>query len=605
MPASAEGAPLLSRLEPEIASEQFGVAVRMACADASAPYKLPLQDQLMFPDGDAALPVCLVQRYESRVEEDSDGRTAATKEDKSGGSGGGEAAAAPGDKSSSNTLGVNKDELVVASMSPPVSPVWVPALQPAFGPASTLPADSDPPPARIFPSRTAPVSPVTTVGYRVPRQARAVSSSPRIRDARASAGTLDAATAAAAVAAAVAAVVPTSTDDDLSRSASPVKPAGQRFGGFGRRGRSRSASPPGMKMAAAAALEAEAGDGAAEPAALRRDKSFKSLSPLKMKGRGFFSPSKSRWASSRMSPLKRRAAKEGSGILDSDAAADGDTTRTGDNGTEPAVEPENAENTGDGAGARSSSASGSNDGGDGDEPAGGKDGDAAADVRDSPRNAMPPPPPPPPTPPAQFFTPPTARRSGDNLVRKSPAASPARPPLKPMAAEQQQQQQQQPVDADPGKSGQARDGGGSSLLDGVEQSSDLGAFFRRGEGGQGGGRGRRGRRLSPRRRGVSPRVSGSPRARAGGRRRSPRRSGVPDDSVGGGGRKDDDDDEGAEREEESDDDDEEEEEEEENGRGAGVGVHVIVLHHGYCGSSMDMRLIKNYIRCDRRAVANC
>lgn len=44
------------------------------------------------------------------------------------------------------------------------------------------------------------------------------------------------------------------------------------------------------------------------------------------------------------------------------------------------------------------------------------------------------------------------------------------------------------------------------------------------------------------------------------------------------------------------DDEEEEEEETERGHGSGKGVHVIVLHHGYCGSSMDMRLIKNYIR---------
>lgn len=43
-------------------------------------------------------------------------------------------------------------------------------------------------------------------------------------------------------------------------------------------------------------------------------------------------------------------------------------------------------------------------------------------------------------------------------------------------------------------------------------------------------------------------------------------------------------------------DDDEEEEEEVSGHGSGKGVHVIVLHHGYCGSSMDMRLIKNYIR---------
>lgn len=47
---------------------------------------------------------------------------------------------------------------------------------------------------------------------------------------------------------------------------------------------------------------------------------------------------------------------------------------------------------------------------------------------------------------------------------------------------------------------------------------------------------------------------------------------------------------------EDDDNEEDDEEEEEAGHGSGKGVHVIVLHHGYCGSSMDMRLIKNYIR---------
>ena len=59
----------MSRLEPEIGSESFGVAVRMACADASAPYRLPLLDQHMFPDGETMLPVCLVQRYERPEEE--------------------------------------------------------------------------------------------------------------------------------------------------------------------------------------------------------------------------------------------------------------------------------------------------------------------------------------------------------------------------------------------------------------------------------------------------------------------------------------------------------------------------------------------------------
>lgn len=61
-------APRLSRLEPDIGSDSFGIALRMACADASAPYKLPLQDQHMFPEPEALLPVCLVQRFSTPPE---------------------------------------------------------------------------------------------------------------------------------------------------------------------------------------------------------------------------------------------------------------------------------------------------------------------------------------------------------------------------------------------------------------------------------------------------------------------------------------------------------------------------------------------------------
>lgn len=66
--ASTLRAPRFSRLEADILTDGFGVAVRMACVDASAPYKLPLQDQHMLPEPESLLPVCLVQRFNTPLE---------------------------------------------------------------------------------------------------------------------------------------------------------------------------------------------------------------------------------------------------------------------------------------------------------------------------------------------------------------------------------------------------------------------------------------------------------------------------------------------------------------------------------------------------------
>ncbi|CAM9913904.1 unnamed protein product [Pylaiella littoralis] len=638
VPASGLGAPLLSRLEPEIAEEHFGAAVRMACADASAPYKLPLQDKHMFPDGDAALPVCLVQRYENRQEEEDDDdddveRMLAAKGRRTGASFSGSAVVVDrrsGSGSAQGAAAVNKGRLVVAGRSPPLSPVWVSSPNPAAGPASTLPAEVEadssspsPPLLRNLPSKTA----AAAAPLRVPQHARAASASARAGEA---VGYLDIATASAAVAAAVAAAASlTSTDEDRSRSPSSRPPAAaqQRSGRVVRR--SRSLSPASTRMAEAASTSAAAAGGGVEAAEAEaktgtgsgagvgeRRGPFKKMSPLRIKGRGFFSPSRSRWPSSLRSPGRKRGAEAAS-------AGDNGRSRAGGDDAQPGGEPEDAAGgTADrNRGRKSGYSEGSNESTDSRSAGLGGDDDREGETL-----------PPPPPPPSQYNTPPPTiqqRRGSDGTkgfapspLRRTPVASPARPPLKPMMAAEQPQQQQkqqqqegkgqgqgQTAGADSGTSRTRRDKNDrASLLDGVEQSSDLGAFFRQGNwggrgGGGGGGRGgrRRGRRASPRttssgRRGVPPRSGTSPRARTGELRRLPLRRGdsaAGSSSSGGGSRKDqDEDDEDGEDEE----DGEEEEEEEDIGRGAGVGLHVIVLHHGYCGSSMDMRLIKNYIR---------
>ncbi|CAN0460498.1 unnamed protein product, partial [Ectocarpus sp. 12 AP-2014] len=535
LPTSEPGSPRLSRLEPEIATDHFGAAVRMACADASAPYKLPLRDQHMFPDGDVGLPVCLVQRYEYAPKEEEGGGGGrrgrkAVREIRQGSGGDGGLAVAT----------VDKEKLI---------------------------------------------------------------------------------------------------DEDRSRSQSPVKPtaaaaaaaAVERFGGLGRRGRSRSSSPPGMQMMAAAAATGGGGGGdSGAGGGRRREKPFRSLSPLLTKGKVFFSPGgKARWPSSKSPARNHRrspaAAGEGADDAVGNAAAAAAAGSSSHDGDRSEKDEDGAGGAGDGSSGGSSSPGGSNDvsgaesAGEGAEETNGRDTEIPApgvapeaaftDSRHAKTAVLPPPPPPPPTP---YSTPPppssSSRRGGEgpkprgpstpvkggvlqasSPLRKTPVASPARPPLKPMAAEQQQKQRElrreesssSAVGGGTGGNGR-RPGGRPSLLDGVEQSSDLGAFFRQGEAG---GRRRRGRRLSPGRRGTGSLAPGVLR------RSPPRRTRA---FAGGGGEKDQDEDE--EEEEEEEEDEEEEEEGEEHGCGAGVGVHVIVLHHGYCGSSMDMRLIKNYIR---------
>ncbi|CAN0421296.1 unnamed protein product, partial [Ectocarpus sp. 12 AP-2014] len=534
LPTSEPGSPRLSRLEPEIATDHFGAAVRMACADASAPYKLPLRDQHMFPDGDVGLPVCLVQRYEYAPKEEEGGGGGrrgrkAVREIRQGSGGDGGLAVAT----------VDKEKLI---------------------------------------------------------------------------------------------------EEDRSRSQSPVKPtaaaaaaAVERFGGLGRRGRSRSSSPPGMQMMAAAAATGGGGGGdSGAGGGRRREKPFRSLSPLLTKGKVFFSPGgKARWPSSKSPARNHRrspaAAGEGADDAVGNAAAAAAAGSSSHDGDRSEKDEDGAGGAGDGSSGGSSSPGGSNDvsgaesAGEGAEETNGRDTEIPApgvapeaaftDSRHAKTAVLPPPPPPPPTP---YSTPPppssSSRRGGEgpkprgpstpvkggvlqasSPLRKTPVASPARPPLKPMAAEQQQKQRElrreesssSAVGGGTGGNGR-RPGGRPSLLDGVEQSSDLGAFFRQGEAG---GRRRRGRRLSPGRRGTGSLAPGVLR------RSPPRRTRA---FAGGGGEKDQDEDE--EEEEEEEEDEEEEEEGEEHGCGAGVGVHVIVLHHGYCGSSMDMRLIKNYIR---------
>ncbi|CAM9663148.1 unnamed protein product, partial [Ectocarpus sp. 4 AP-2014] len=543
-PTSEPGSPRLSRLEPELAADHFGAAVRMACADASAPYKLPLRDQHMFPDGDVGLPVCLVQRYEYAPKEEGGGGGGggrgrkAVREIRQGSGGGGGLAAAT----------VDKEKLV---------------------------------------------------------------------------------------------------DEDRSRSQSPVKPtaagaaaAVERFGGLGRRGRSGSSSPPGMQIMAAAAATGGGGGDSGAGGGRRGEKPFRSLSPLLTKGKVFFSPGgKARWPSSksparnhRRSPAAAAAAAttatagEGADDATGNAAAAAAAGSSRNDGDRSDKDEDGAGGAGDGSSGGSSSpgdsndASGAESAGKGAEETTGRYTEIPApgiatevaftDSRHAKMAVLPPPPPPPPTP---YSTPPqpssSSRRGGEgpkprgpstpikggvlqasSPLRKTPVASPARPPLKPMAVEQQQKQRElrreesssSAAGGDTGGNGR-RPGGRPSLLDGVEQSSDLGAFFRQGETG---GRRRRGRRLSPGRRGAGSLARGVLR------RSPPRRTRA---FAGGGGEKDQDEDE-EEEEEEEEEEDEEEEEAEEHGCGAGVGVHVIVLHHGYCGSSMDMRLIKNYIR---------
>lgn len=573
IPPSAMGAPLLSRLEPEIAAESFGTAVRMACADASAPYKLPLMDQHMFPEGEATLPVCLVQRYQHQEEED----------DGTGGDG-------------SSSLGsLDIEPVVAASTSPPISPMWGPAFR---RPSSSLPGE----PASLFtpvasfslktrlPQTRSPrvaTAPTSPIGPRVsPPPQRAVSLSPRViirRDGPIA--MLDASTAAAAVAAAVAAVIPMvgEDDDEYSPPCSP-RPAQQRLQDHVR---SNSVSPRQQETGRG---EAGAG-GRRAPIRHARSKHGRSLSPFK-KGavdapsaptpKGSSSPKKSRWPSWKSPRPDAAGGAAGAGVSSENSAGKESKSKE---------ERRDAWNTTSRSGTKVDAYTSESD--DSLETSG-IDLQSPPTIpyrRPSREVAAPATPQRPPrarvnaqeraqaqpavTPSRSAAHPPQSpsRIPASPLRRASALGSPARPRPKGMAGQRGRKGRGGSGEGKAGASGggTGKGGGGAgvkkvragvSLLDGVEQSSNLGGFFRQGEEYD------TSRRLR--------RVSSSARAGAG----------AAGEAGGGNGVVD-----GHEDEEDDDDD-----EEEEHGNSGGAGVHVVVLHHGYCGSSMDMRLIKNYIR---------
>lgn len=519
LPASARGAPLFSRLEPELGSESFGTAVRLACVDASAPYKLPLQDQLMFPEGDTMLPVCLIQRYEPAKEEDIDvsGKSRC------------EASA-----NAVETLGP-----VVATKSPPLSPVWVSNITPAFRSSSLNPSKeenssklndspgvvvrSPPSPPRLA---TAPASPVAR--FSNPKLLRAASCSPK--SSRGPVLTIDASTAAAAVAAAVAAIS-TEEASDESPVASPT--AERNSTGSGIMGHIRSQSVPSPPRGSSGANVRRG----ARRALIYREKPFRSLSPPEPKETGgTLHLQRRRWPAFKPS-------------------------RT--SGDKPEKREEKVEQEASSRASRAKSRGRRQRRGTGFTNIWGKDLLFSSGVTETDRppcsnQSRDPAPPPIDVPIREPSTPAKA------APRKSPTPSPARPPPKPMADDRGRGGSEEGTglgingvdSADMRKDGVRP---GSSLLDGVEQSSDLGAFFRQHDDQEYDRRGRSRRRRRGR---TSPRsFSNDMDVDAD-----------EDEEAGGGGEKG------------------------ENGRGSGVGLHVIVLHHGYCGSSMDMRLIKNYIR---------
>lgn len=580
IPASAMGAPLLSRLEPEIAAESFGTAVRMACADASAPYKLPLQDQHMFPEGETMLPVCLVQRYQHQDEED-DGT---------------------GCDGSSSLGSLDIEPVVAASTSPPISPMWGPAFR---RPSSSLPGE----PASLFtpvasfsqktrlPQTHSPrvaTAPTSPIGPRVsPPPPRAVSLSPRViirRDGPVA--TLDASTAAAAVAAAVAAVIPMVGDDDdeYSPPCSP-RPAQQRSQDHVR---SKSASPR-RKEAGRGGAGVGAGERRA-PTRHARSKHMTSLSPFK-KGdvdapssptpKGSSSPKKSRWPSWK-SPRAGAVGGAAGGAAGAGASSENSAGKESNNKEERRDAWSTTSRSGTKVDAYTSESDDSLE-------TSGIDLQSPPTIpyrRPSREVAAPATPQRPPrarvnaqeraqaqpavTPSRSAAHPPQSpsRIPASPLRRASVLGSPARPRPKGMAGQRGRKGRGGSGEGKAAVSGggTGRGGGGAgakkaragvSLLDGVEQSSNLGGFFRQGEEHDAS------RKLR--------RVSSSARAGPG--------AGAAGEAGGGSGIVD-----GHEDEEDDD------EEEEENGNSGGAGVHVVVLHHGYCGSSMDMRLIKNYIR---------
>ena len=527
----------------------------MACADASAPYKLPLQDQLMFPDGDTILPVCLVQRYEASK-------------------GGGKEVMSGERRTRSNSEGESDDggnQLgpIVAARTPPLSPVWVPNVTPAFlPPSSKLPEDdeSQPPtptdascvevqtPPRPPRLATAPPSPIA----HDENVRRAVFCSLSPKPNRTTVPTIDASTAAAAVAAAVAAI----SGEEGSDDSQPSSPAVERHKRRGERHfRSLSAWPQ-VGDTSGGVVTTQGLETREVP--MGRQKPFWSVTPRQPDGMVTSSPPGRRW-SAYPSPLDKKEGETGGVAAGKDCrilnkggsnerapslnniwgreipfpsrAVPTDTTDhhhppNHDPSPQPITPHRSPRSKATTAQAR---------------------GPASLDIVE----------------PAQ--EPSTLALAPATQPRRSPSVSPARPPLKPMTDDRGRGVRAQGNDAtgDLGVGGDSRSEDvesrknyvrpGSSLLDGVEQSSDLGAFFRQhgdcdDECGHGSGSTRR------RRRGRT-----SPRSFSN------------DVDV--------------------DADDEEEEGEGENGRSGGVGLHVIVLHHGYCGSAMDMRLIKNYIRC--------
>lgn len=617
-----------SRLETEIGEDNFGVAVRMACADASAPYKLPLQDQHMFPEPEAMLPVCLVQRYTSPPEEDGWAVTVKgsnTERD-------GDATAAPDEeKKTPSKTGPGTSPVPTARVTPPPSPVWVQGCRPS----SSLPVSSTPPlspgakTASGYPSAH---SPRSARAARVAAAAAAGAAAAAARHAESSFSdpprppSVETVTAAAAVVTAP----PSGADWSPPNSSAPSSPAPvptaptrarSEQAHIGRRHRSRSMPP--LARAGVATVRAGVRAAAAVTSGVRpvgkgkksalvisssppppppmRTKSGRNLSPFfGNKGGVFLSPI------SKNKPRHRTALESSANVsheLTSKSSTRG-MRRKGGGGT-------------GGAGGKNSN---------GDENSEGRTVEANEALRESPI-ALPERVPSPNKELSQITAPPQLvgnKAPGTRKVHsstppprtaepprlsprlsptgRSRSVSPGRPRPKPMAErERNSHDVGEPLPSRAGssdnKSGAApslatgRDR--TSLLDAVEQSSDLGAFFRQGVDQDSRRRGR----MSPRRRHVA---GGHHPSEGSGRRgdvsgfRENRQAHSRTDSRGKTRRRRE---ENVEVDEGEDEEDDEEEEDEGMGQhGTGAGVHVVVLHHGYCGSSMDMRLIKNYIR---------
>lgn len=601
----------MSRLEPEIGAESFGIAIRMACADAAGPFKLPLQDQHMFPEGEGVLPVCLVQRYE-RPEEDAEQMIQLDDV----GFGGGR-----------RDRRLTMMEPTVASGTPPMSPAWAPSGQQTFHPNPTLSSSGMHPPTPLLPpkARSPAISPPPSK-LRAPE----IKNTPRVTESSTrfafsfvasedGVPPLNASTAAAAVAAAVAAAIITdaevgdgdgdSDSDGEAPEASP-HPYQQRVERKERLVRSLSdstldggitAKTTAAEVATTILTKGKKRAQTPPPGLTRQGIRGKGLDPLERREKGFFPQSRSPLLSTEtLEGIDTGEGDYSDGKGKDDRSASTRDIVAGDNHkfgkTEEMQRTESSGNMWEGSDSNDNIHYKLRRNGEGIRGA-----KTAAVQIPSPLplkggrvhlTGMSLPPEIPHRRPGQpgIDSPAQTQSRSSPLVgpsprRRSPSASSARPPLKPMTGE------------DLRSGGSEGSGGGSgggevssndnesgahgvkkmrkrlSLLDGMEQSSDLGAFFRQHEiqsTSQ-----ERGREV------VSPRSSCTGKSHLSGTFNfSPRSIGTDTNATSGSG-------------DEGDDDDEEEE----GGRGAGVGLHVVVLHHGYGGSSMDMRLIKNYTRC--------